>query len=140
MFDSDASPREVLTRFQQTAIDKSLTDMMELFAADAVLEFPFTRPGIPSRMDGRAEIADFMRANWDNSPLSYTAYRDVTVHDTGDPEVIVVEQYAVGVSTATGADFRLPNIAVITVRDGRIVHFRDYVNVLAAAEAAGRRL
>ncbi|WP_255949414.1 nuclear transport factor 2 family protein [Streptomyces odontomachi] len=135
-----AGPREVLARFQQTAIDKSLDAMAELFADDAVLEFPFTRPGIPSRLAGRAEIADFMRANWERSPLRYRAYRNVVVHDTGDPEVVIVEEEATGTAATTGQDFALPHIAVLRVRDGHIVHFRDYVNVLAAAEASGRPL
>lgn len=132
-----AGPREVLERLQRTAIDKALDDMIDLYAEDAVYEFPFTRPGVPSRMDGRGRIADFLRANWENSPLRYTEYRNVVVRRTDDPEVIVVEQDAVGTSAATGRDFALPNLLVLTVRDGRIAHVRDYVNVLAAAEAMG---
>ncbi|HEY3118330.1 MAG TPA: hypothetical protein VGK54_16420 [Chloroflexota bacterium] len=62
------------------------------------------------------------------------------IHETADPEVIVVEQTAAGTSAATGREFALPNIVVLKVRGGQIVRIRDYVNVLAAAEAAGRQL
>jgi uncharacterized protein len=132
-----AHPRAVLERFQQAAIDKDLTSMVDLYCEDAIHEFPFTRPGLPSRLEGREQIRAFMQANWVMSPLRYVAYRNVVVHETADPEVIVVEQTAAGTSAATGREFALPNIVVLKVRGGRIVRIRDYVNVLAAAEAAG---
>jgi ketosteroid isomerase-like protein len=52
-------------------------------------------------------------------------------------KTIIVEQDAFGISTSTGA-FALPNIVVLTARNGQIAHLRDYVNVLAAAAARGR--
>ncbi|WP_165555752.1 nuclear transport factor 2 family protein [Kribbella pittospori] len=134
------NPRQVLERYQQTAIDKSIDEMLDLYAEDAVHEFPFTRPGVPSRLEGRAEIRAFLEANWTASPLRYQAYCNVVVHETADPNVIVVEQDATGTVSTTGREFALPNIVVLTVRDGRIVHFKDYVNVLAVAEALGRQI
>jgi len=133
-------PREVLERFQRAAIDRDLTSFVDLYAADAVHEFPFTRPGVPSRLQGREEIGAFTQASWETSPLRYAAYRNVVVHQTADPEVIVVEQEVAGTVATTGSAFTLTNIVVLTVRDGRIVHLRDYVNVLAVAEAMGREL
>jgi uncharacterized protein len=53
--------------------------------------------------------------------------------------VLIVEQEAAGTVTTTGRPFTLPNIIVLKVHDGQIVHLRDYVNVLAVAEAAGHR-
>jgi uncharacterized protein len=106
---------------------------VDLYSEDAIHEFPFTRPGLPSRLEGREQIRAFMQANWVMSPLRYVAYRNVVVHETADPEVIVVEQTAAGTSAATGREFALPNIVVLRVRGGQIVRIRDYVNVLAAA-------
>jgi ketosteroid isomerase-like protein len=81
-----------------------------------------------------------MNANREKSPLRYEAYRNVVVHETAQPEVIIVEQDIAGSSAVTGSEFVLPNIVVVRARDGQIVHFRDYVNVLAVAEATGRQL
>jgi hypothetical protein len=58
-----AHPRAVLERFQQAAIDKDLTSMVDLYSEDAIHEFPFTRPGLPSRLEGREQIRAFMQAN-----------------------------------------------------------------------------
>jgi uncharacterized protein len=131
-------PREVLTRFQRAAIDKSTDDFANLYAVDGVHEFPFTRPGVPSRLQGREQIRAFAQANWDASPLQYQEYRNVVVHQTADPEVLIVEQEAAGTVTTTGRPFTLPNIIVLKVHDGQIVHLRDYVNVLAVAEVTDR--
>jgi ketosteroid isomerase-like protein len=129
-----AGPREVLERWRQASIGRSAEDMSRLYAADAVHEFPFTLPGVPSRLEGRDQIVAWMAEGWRTGPLTYERYRTLAVHDTGDPNTIVVEQEALGTSAATGR-FALPNIVVLTVRDGEIVRLRDYVNVAAAAAA-----
>jgi ketosteroid isomerase-like protein len=134
---NEVDAREILQRFRQAAIEQSVEGMTGLYAVDAVHEFPFTRPGVPARLAGRHEIVDFMVAHWTVSPLKYESYRTLAIHDTADPNTIIVEQEVVGTSSATGP-FLLPNIVVLTVSDGQIAHFRDYVNVLAAAEAIGR--
>ena len=48
----------------------------------------------------------------------------------------IAEQEALGVSASTG-EFTLPNIIVLTARNGQIVRLRDYVNIMAAAAAIG---
>jgi ketosteroid isomerase-like protein len=129
-------PREALRRWRQAAIDQSADDMRRVYAVDAVHEFPFTRPGLPSRLEGREEIVNWVAAGWQANLLKYERYRTLAIHDTSDPETIVVEQEAVGTSASTG-EFALPNLVVLTVHKGQIVRLRDYVNILAAAAAMG---
>lgn len=130
-------PRVVLERWRQASIDQSVEDMRDVYAVDAVHEFPFVHPGVPSRFEGRDAIVNWIAAGWQANLLKYEHYRTLAVHDTNDPNTIVVEQEAVGTSTATG-EFTLPNIVVLTVHNGQVVHLRDYVNVLAAAAAMGQ--
>ena len=132
----EASPREVLERFRQAAISQSVDDMSRLYAVDAVHEFPFTRPGLPSLLEGRDEIVNWIAAGWEANLLKYERYRTLAIHDTNDPETIIVEQEALGTSASTG-EFALPNIVVLTVRNGQISRLRDYVNILAATAAMG---
>ncbi|HEX3591959.1 MAG TPA: nuclear transport factor 2 family protein [Pseudonocardiaceae bacterium] len=133
----ETGPRAVLERWRRAAIGQSIADMRRMYAVDAVHDFPFTRPGLPARLAGRDEIVDWIAAGWQDNSLKYDRYRTIAVHDTNDPDTIVVEQEAIGTSATTG-DFALPNIIVLTARDGEIIHVRDYVNVLAAAAAIGR--
>jgi ketosteroid isomerase-like protein len=133
----EAGAREVLERYRQAAISQSADDIGRVYAADAIHEFPFTRPGLPSRLEGRDEIVSWIAAGWKASPLKYERYRTIAIHDTNDPEKIIVEQEALGTSASTG-EFALPNIVVLTARNGQITRLRDYVNILAAAAAMGR--
>jgi ketosteroid isomerase-like protein len=133
----EPGPRAVLERWRQAAIDQSVEGMRRVYAAEAVHEFPFTRPGVPTRIEGRDEIVAWIAAGWQAGPLKYERYRTIAVHDTGDPDTLIVEQEALGTSATTG-EFALPNIIVLTTHDGQITRLRDYVNVLAAAAAIGR--
>ncbi|MBP2337893.1 ketosteroid isomerase-like protein [Saccharothrix coeruleofusca] len=133
----DADPRGVLDRWRRAAVNQSVDGMRRVYAADAVHEFPFTRPGLPSRLEGRDEIVGWIAAGWRANALEYQRYRTLAVHDTADPRTIVVEQEVLGTSATTG-EFVLPNVVVLTAIDGRIAHLRDYVDIPAAAAALGR--
>jgi ketosteroid isomerase-like protein len=135
--EQEAGVREVLERMRQAAINQSVDDLGRVYAVDAVYEFPFTLPGLPSRLEGRDEIVNWTAAGWKDYPLKYERYRTLAIHETNDPETIIVEQEALGTSASTG-EFALPNIVVLTARNGRIAHLRDYVNIPAAAAAIGR--
>ena len=130
---------EVLERMREAAIARSVGDMSSVYAVDAVHEFPFTRPGVPSRLEGRDAIMSFVTAFWSTSPLKYERYRTIAIHRTADPDTIVVEQEVEGTSTTTGP-FVLPNIMVLRVRDGQIDYLRDYANLPAVEEATGSPL
>ena len=136
---AESGPREVLRRYRQAAIDRSAEDMRRLYAADAVHEFPFAYPGVPSRLEGRDQIVNWIAAGWQANPLTYERYHTLAIHDTKDPATIVVEQEALGAGATTGP-FTLPNIVVLTTHDAEITHLRDYVNVLAAASAVGHEI
>jgi ketosteroid isomerase-like protein len=135
----ETGARKVLERLRQAAISQSADDLSRLYAVDAVYEFPFTAPGLPSRLEGRDEIVNWIAAGWKDYPLKYERYRTLAIYDTNDPETIIVEQEALGTSASTG-EFTLPNLVVLTVRNGQIARLRDYVNILAAAAAMGRDL
>jgi ketosteroid isomerase-like protein len=127
---------DVLKRMREAAITRSAADMSRVYAVDAVHEFPFTRPGVPSRAEGRDAIMSFVTAFWSTSPLRYERYRTIAIHGTADPDTIVVEQEVEGTSSTTGP-FVLPNILVLKTRHGQIAHLRDYANLLAVEAATG---
>jgi ketosteroid isomerase-like protein len=130
-------PREVFGRMQESWLGRA--GMFEdLLAEDAVIEEPFAPPGRPRRFSGRAEFVAFAAPQRDNFPVRFEEIRNVVVHDTTDPEVIVVEYEMVGVVTTTGRRESAPFIGVLRVRDGKTVLWREYQNVPAIAGALGR--
>ncbi|HEY4454827.1 MAG TPA: nuclear transport factor 2 family protein [Pseudonocardiaceae bacterium] len=113
------------------------------FAPDAVYETPFGLPGEPRRFDGPDAInAHFARRGAD--PLAKAigtlelTERTATVYDTADPEVVVFELGLAGTAKVTGEPFAFTaSIGVVTVRGGKIVHWRDFPNFVVAAETTG---
>jgi ketosteroid isomerase-like protein len=80
---------------------------------------------------------NFIAAGWQAYGLKYERYRTLAIYDTSDPGTIIVEQEVLGTSATTG-EFALPNIVVLTARNGQITRLRDYVSIPAAAAAVGR--
>jgi uncharacterized protein len=64
----------------------------------------------------------------------FDAAENVTVHETADPEVLVVEYRIRGRVTKTEKAFALNYVAIMRIVDGLIVSSRDYGNPLEAAE------
>lgn len=128
-------PGRLLERVRAASIKQSVSEMARLYAVDAVHEFPFTKPDVPSRLAGRDTILEFIAAGW-KGPLKYERYQTVSAYTTNDPDTIVVQQDVYGASSTTGP-FLLPNLVVLTVTNGEIQRFRDFVNILAALEAIG---
>jgi ketosteroid isomerase-like protein len=80
-------------------------------------------------------VAEYLRDYTDHVDLRAITRR--TVHQTLDPDVVVVEFEVDGTAVRTGRPYQLRYICVITVRDGEIAGYRDYWNPLALAEALG---
>ena len=135
--DTVRTPRQVFDELLRTSIAGDWEALIGLYAEDSVIEIPFAPPGVPVVSDGaalRARITGMAQAR----PWNFEAADDVRVHETTDPEVIIAEYTLRGTVTATGAPLALSYAMVITARDGKIVHSRDYGNPLATSAALGR--
>ncbi|MFI6173110.1 nuclear transport factor 2 family protein [Nocardia sp. NPDC051052] len=135
MPESVRTPTEVVDEALRLLLTKNMVGFAGLWAEQGSIEFPFAPPGYPSELTGRAAIEHYLRDYPEQ--LDVRAIDPPTVHVTADPEIVVVEFAAAGVAVRTGRPYRMRYIAVVTVRAGEIVHYRDYWNPLAAAEALG---
>jgi uncharacterized protein len=134
----DPAPQAILRRYQQALVDKSADDLADLYAADAVHELPFLFPGMPDRLEGREQVRAAYRAAWAASDARPQAVREVAVHSCEDGAVLIAEQVVSGTLPSTGQSFEFPGVLVLRVRDGEIVHVRDYMDGLGVAHAMGR--
>jgi ketosteroid isomerase-like protein len=119
-------------------LDLAADDLADLYAVDAVHEMPFLIPWLPERLSGREEVRAAYRAAWARLDADIQEVRDVAVHAGADSEVIIVEQVMAGVLRSTGQRFEFPSVVVLRVRDGEIVHARDYTDGLGVARSLGR--
>jgi ketosteroid isomerase-like protein len=107
----------------------------DLFAEDGVMEFPLAPPGTPRRLVGRDAIRTVLGGAVQNARrvgVRLIEHDEYTVHETQDPEVIVVEFDAHGRVGSSEEVHKVPYIQVLRVRAGEIVHFRDYWSIETA--------
>ncbi|MFI8076054.1 nuclear transport factor 2 family protein [Streptomyces sp. NPDC086033] len=129
------TPREVLTCYYQAMLDKSPDDLADLYATEAVHEFPFTSPGFPARFEGREAVRAGYRAAWGASPAEVQEVRRVAAYETADPEVIIAEHVVKGTLTTKATTFTVPGLLILHVRDGLITRVRDYMDSAGVAAA-----
>lgn len=128
------TPREVFERLIDGVSHRRWAELPGLYAEDAVVTHPFATPAGP--LVGREALRRHFAAAA-GMDLAMTA-RDVVVHETADPEVVIGEFAYEGRVTTTGRPFTVRNVFVLRVRDGLIVESRDYADHLAFAAATGR--
>jgi len=114
-------------------INPDAESFLDLVANDIVMEFPFSFPGAPARLDGRAEIAQHLQSL--AGMITLDRMGEPFVHATMDPELTIVEVAGSGRGVMTGEPYEQRYICVIRTRNGRIVHYKDYWNPLAFLRA-----
>jgi uncharacterized protein len=132
------SARETVEQLLQAAVSATPGDMADCYAPEAVIELPFAVDGLyPSRIQNTREE---LRARYQGHTASrrYKNLTDVTIHETANPEVIIAEYTLNGEMVATGEPFSMRFAMVLTIRDGHIVHSRDYSDPIAGARLLGR--
>lgn len=119
------TPRETAELLLRTVVDGERTELADLYAPDARIEVRWA-PGGPSVVEGREALRAQMAGAaglWD-----FESVDDVFLHETADPEVVVLEYRIAGRIAATGTGFSLGFVSVLRIVDGLIAHARDYSN------------
>jgi uncharacterized protein len=114
-------------------IDPATKSFIDMMSEDFVMEFPYARPGMPTRVEGRAAVlAHLMKVGAD---VSVDSASNLVTHETTDPEVVILEFDGHGRSVRTGEPYEQRYISVIRARGGKIVHFKDYWNPIQGLKA-----
>ncbi len=133
-----ASPRETAEGFLRAAISPDPGEMAGYYAPSVVIEMPFAVPALyPARIEAtREELRTRFRAG--AQVRRYHRLSDVVIHETADPEVVIAEYQLHGELVTAGGQFTLQFLMVLTIRDGVIVHSRDYADPIRGAQLLGR--
>lgn len=126
-----ATSREVVEQVLRAGREMDTETFVSLIAPEGYIEWPYRPPGIPGRVAGREQIREFLTGQ---GLVRFEEYRNTVIHETTDPEVVIVEYDAHGTVIATGAPLHQVIIAVLRIRDGLVVSYRDYLNPLVLAE------
>ena len=104
---------------------------MAHYTDDLVLEFPYSDP--PKLMQGKDVVLPYLT---NALGLFELDLRVVEVHETTDPDEIVVEAAATGTYLPNGAAYENRYVIVYGFRDGLICRQREYYNPLQAQRSA----
>lgn len=124
-----------LQNFLSNLVSSKHHELLEMLAEDAVMEFPYHLPTTPAQLVGKQEIVQFFSGFGDF--LTLDEIRLVAAHQTTNPDVAVLEYEGTGKATQTGRSYLQKYITVLTFRDGRISHWKDYWNPVNVFTATG---
>jgi uncharacterized protein (TIGR02246 family) len=134
---SSATPADVLARRSQLILNGDADGFADLFAPDAVIESSFAGPpGTPARLAGREAIREYSRRVM-ASPLRLEDFEVAELYQTQDPEVVITQMRATGTVTTTGRPFTTTSVQIIRIRDGHIVHSRDFADPRILEDVTG---
>jgi ketosteroid isomerase-like protein len=120
-------PTEVFHRVMGHLFAGDADAYADMFAKDAVVEWPFAPAGWPKRLDGRDAVRTHlgaMLARFQGSGRRFVAVRDAVMHAIGTHELAV--EFSFEIATPDGAA-RRPYVHFLRVTDdGEIAALRDY--------------
>jgi len=118
------TPRQVAEKLVTGISEGRFEEVPRLYAEDCVVEVPYATGGAAPLLEGGAAVREHF-SHADAMPFRLRA-RDLVVHETEDPELVVLSWDYEVTATTTGATATVANVQFLRVRDGLIVHSRDF--------------
>ena len=110
-------------------------DYFDLLAEDVVFEYVISVPGYPRRVEGRQHIVNLYSGYGDYMQLH--SADNLRVHWDPRTSVVVLEYEVHGTSVQTGRPYDNRFVSVVTVKDRKVAHWRDYLDPVAVFDASG---
>ena len=114
-------------------IEPPASNFIEMMSEDFVMEFPYARPGMQLRIEGREAVLAYLMTV--AGSVSVDTIDNVIVHETADPEVVIVEFEAHGRAVKVDEPYYQRYISVIRTHGGRMIHYKDYWNPIQGLKA-----
>lgn len=120
-------------------IVKDIQAWVNLFASDAVIEFPYASAvGTPERLEGFAAIYNYMKDV--PTQMQNLIFTNVRKYPTSNSNILWAEVHGSATIVATGRHYQQDYVMQLETKDGKIVHYREYWNPIPALEAWGNTL
>jgi ketosteroid isomerase-like protein len=110
-------------------------DYFDLLADDVIFEYVISVPGYPRRVQGRQSIID-LYSGYDDYMRVHSA-DNLRIYRDPKASIVVLEYEVHGESVQTGRPYNNRFVSIITVKDTKVVHWRDYLDPIAVFEATG---
>jgi uncharacterized protein len=130
LFDGHGLPR-VTDALDHPVVGDDYFDL----ADDVIFEYVISVPGYPRRVQGRQSIID-LYSGYDDYMRVHSA-DNLRIYRDPEASVVVLEYEVHGESVQTGRPYNNRFVSIITVKDTKVVHWRDYLDPIAVLEATG---
>jgi uncharacterized protein len=129
------APRDLVDLILRRMVDRSSVSFGDHLADHATIEFPLAPDGHPRRFDGKRSFLTFAGPRREALPIRFDGCRTTAMHETADPDTVIVEYELTGTSTVTQRQATAPFVAVVTVHDGMVTRWREYQDTASIARA-----
>ena len=102
----------------------------DTFADDAIFESRYHFPGWPVTIRGRTNLMASLSGY--GKTIKLHSSDALVVHRTQNSRVVIIEYEVHGVILSSGAPYDNRLISVVTIENRKIIHWRDYMDSLAA--------
>ncbi|WP_438027204.1 nuclear transport factor 2 family protein [Sorangium sp. So ce233] len=117
-------------------IGRDLERWLDLFADDAVVEFPYAPAlGAPAVLEGKAAIRRHFEGILER--FRDLSLRDARRYPTTDPDVALAEVHGSAIILPAGRRYEQDYVMLVATRNGKVVRYREYWNPASALEAFG---
>ncbi len=110
-------------------------DYFDLLADDVVFQYVISVPGYPGRVQGRQSIID-LYSGYDRF-LNVRSADNLRVYRDPEASVVVLEYEVHGESVQTGRPYDNRFASIVTIKNGKVTRWRDYLDPVAVFDATG---
>jgi ketosteroid isomerase-like protein len=107
----------------------------DLLAEDVVFDYVISVPGYPRRVEGRRAVAELYRGYASNIVLR--SADELAVYQDREASVFVLDYAVHGQAVQTGRSYDNHFVSVITIKEGKVARWRDYLDPVAVFDAIG---
>ena len=110
----------------------------DTIAENAIFEFRYDIAGWPKRIESRDDLIDLYRAYGDSIVLERGD--GLVVHRCDGGTILVLEYEVHGRVVGSGAAYDNRFVSIVTLENRKIVHWRDYMDSLAAMRSLSAKV
>ena len=129
--------QEIVSRFLEALAKQDVQEVAGVLADNIVFEMPFALPGLPDRVEGKGTVVEFLEQFLGKERGIFTDwnFHNIRIYPGGDPDLFFTEYNGQGVVAKSRYQYRQKYITLLRISDGRISHWREYLNPIPLQEA-----
>ena len=125
------SPTSLLKRYLHGISQNNIDELSSIFHENAVMEFPYALRGLNDKINGLESILAYFQ----KIPFTWKLKKDCKIEIHFNKQDHIVAEYE-GIESfkRTGRVYNQQYVCLLKVKDGKIIHFKEYFNPITRFE------